>query len=109
VDRHWRLVSGAIGFGGYLVVGWLFASRLVGGGSGAIDQSAYAASPPFTSMYAPAARAVDRGITEMKRLFGSIVDGPTYSCLVAAHLVSADAILITSSDFVGMSGVLDCQ
>src|SRR6266498_5445301 len=40
VDQYGRLASGAIGYGAYLVGGWLRLSRLVAGGIGPIDQFA---------------------------------------------------------------------
>jgi hypothetical protein len=108
VDRQRRLVSGAIAWSGYLFGGWLLLSRLVPGGSNWIDQSAPDASPVLTSVHAPAVALADRGATTRKLLIVSIVDGPSYTCMASADLVTADEIQITSSDFVSVSPALDC-
>jgi len=105
---HARAAAGLIDAGLYVVGGGLLVSHLLAGGVGPTDQSAPGASPALTSFHVPAAPTVDRGGTEMRLLLVYVEDGPTYHCYVPAYLVSNDAIVITSTDFFGMSGVLDC-
>jgi len=92
----------------YVVGGGLHLSHLLAHATGPIDQSGFDASPAFTSVYDPDPLLFDRGASKLKVLIVSIVNGPTYNCLAAADLFSGDAIMVTSSDFVGMSGVLNC-
>ena len=108
MHRHRRLVAGALGAGGYLVGGWLLVSRLAAGATDPIDQPARATSPVLTSAHAPAAPPVERVARELKVLIVSVVDGPVYSCLVPAHLVSADEIVVTSRDFDSIRRLHDC-
>jgi hypothetical protein len=98
-----------IGAGLYVVGGWLLLSRLVVGGLGPIEQTVPAASPAFNSRAVAAAPRVNRGGIGLKPLIVSIMDGLTYRCFVPADGVSADEIVVTSTDFVSISRGLECN
>ena len=107
MDGRWRLVGGAISWGAYLVGGWLLLSGIAAAGTGPVEQSARSPSPAFTSQ-APAVRPAYERAIGLKGLTVSIVDGPTFNCLVPARLVVADAIVITSYEFDTMWHSFDC-
>jgi hypothetical protein len=86
----------------------LLVSRLVAGGFGPIDQAAPDASPALTSTSIVAPPTYDQGGTEKKVLTIHGEGGPTYNCLVAVNLVSADAITAKRSDFGLIARELDC-
>jgi hypothetical protein len=87
--RDSRAAAGLIGAGSYVVGGWLLLSRLLAGVIAPID----------TCICAEAAPRPDGGARALKVLIVLFVDGPTYNCLVPAHLVSADEIVVTSGEF----------
>ena len=106
---HTRAVAGLIGTGLYVVAAWVLSLRLLAGGIGPITESAPDGPPASTFVDDPDVVPVDRGATRLKVLMVSIVDGPTYLCVAAADLVTADEMTVRSSrDLVGVSGLRDC-
>jgi hypothetical protein len=102
-----RVAAALTGAGLYVVGGWLLLSRLLSGGNVPIDQSAPEVSPPLTCICAQAAARSDSDAV-LKVVTVSVVDGPTYTCSVGAHLVSTDTILITRDESHEFWRGLDC-
>jgi hypothetical protein len=108
-SAHARVAAGLIGAGLYVVGGGLLLAYLLAQGAGPTDQSAAAETSVIPFVQASAAQRTDRGSTSVVPLIVSVVGGPTFHCLAAAHLFSADAIMVTTRELAGMSGVLDCH
>jgi YVTN family beta-propeller protein len=103
-----REAAGLAGAGLYVVGGWLVVSHLIVGDIGPIEQSTVEASP-FTCNCAQTAPRAVRRAGELTLLIVSVLNGPTYHCWVPASVVPDDAIVETSTDFVGAPRALNCK
>jgi hypothetical protein len=107
-NSHRGLVAGFTVASTYVIGGGLLLTQLLGQGGGSIQQDVRESAPARMSVEAPAAPPADRSARQMPLLV-SVVDGPTYICLVPADTVSADALVATNAEFLRMSRVRECQ
>jgi hypothetical protein len=103
-----RAAAALTGAGLYVVGGWLLVSHLFSVGIGAIDHSAPAAAAAPSCACLVATQRGHPGAAALKVVSVSVGDGPTNNCLVPAHLVSADAIVITRDEYQEFWRALGC-